>query len=190
MVAISLTVSFFLKYDKIILLNEVLMENNNEVFNKFKLFASFINETYDKNKKILDVGAGHASTSCLLASYGFNVCAMDKFSSYTIERLKRNDICFINDYFSLDTDISCYDLIVGLHCCNAIELIIKSAISNNKEFLVTLCETRKDISNYILIKTREDYINYLMSFDNNIKRHDMPIYVDGECWGHTLYLKK
>lgn len=166
------------------------MENNNEIFNKYKLFTQFISETYDINKKILDVGAGHASTSCLLSLYGFNVCAMDKFSKSTIERLKRNNINFINDYFSLDTDISNYDLITGLHCCKAIELIIKSSILNDKEFLVTLCETRKDVSDSKLINTREDYINYLMNFDNNIKRYDMPIYVDGECWGHTLYLKK
>ena len=166
------------------------VKEQHEVLNKYKLFVNYVNKLYSTDKKILDVGAGHGSTSCLLSSLGYDVSAMDLFSNSTIERLSNNNVKVINDYFSCETDISNYDLIVGLHCCGAIELIIKSSLINDKEFLVTLCETRKDLLDSKRIKNRNDYVNYLMDFDKRIKRHDLPIYVDGECWGHTLYLKK
>lgn len=158
--------------------------------NIYKLFVNFIADKYPNNLNVLDVGSGRGTTSCLLSKMGYKVSAMDLFSKYELDRFERYDVKVLNEYFELDTDISSYDLITGFHCCGAIEKIIVNSIKNSKEFVVTICETRNGLYQDNIMNKREDYINYLMKIDNNIKRIDLPIYVDSECWGHTLYLKR
>lgn len=158
--------------------------------NKYKLFTNFIKKMYPDHKKILDVGSGFGTTSVLLSKLGYDVSTIDSFSTKEILKFMEYNINSINGYFDFNTDISCYDLITGLHCCQAIEKVIISSLENDKEFVVTLCETRHDLLYNKNIETREQYINYLMGLDKNIKIENLPIYADGECWGQTLYLKK
>lgn len=160
------------------------MNDKRKINNKYKTFSNFIYDNYPDSKKILDVGVGNASTSIFLSRLGYEVTAIDKFNPVVLDRIKKNNIKYIDSYFTLDTNIDDYDLISGLHCCAGVELIIKKAIEEDKEFVVTVCEARGNMDK------REDYINYLLSLDDRFKCDTLPIYIAGNCWGETIYYKK
>lgn len=52
---------------------------------------------------------------------------------------KYHNMTLHKEYFNLDTDVSMYDLLVGIMPCEATESILESAISNKKDFYVAMC---------------------------------------------------
>lgn len=161
-------------------------------YNKYEHFTKFVNAIYPNSKNILDVGCGNAETSILFKQLGYNVTAIDTFDIYQLAILTHYSIPYIPDYFTEYTDISKYDLITGLHCCEAIEEIIRNCITNDKEFVVTICENNQGSLQLTPNKTRKDYINYLKEISNKIKMTKLPIYdpLEEEYWGETIYYKK
>lgn len=154
-------------------------------------FARFISSKFPECKKVLDVGTGFGELSILLKKYGYDVTAMDIFSPMTVKILEAFNIKTIKNYLDLKTNISEFDLIVGFHCCDASELIIRNALKSNKKFAVVLCEINQGLENKD-IKTRRQYIDYLKGLDKRIRMTRLPIYdsIDSDYSGDTLYLKK
>ena len=111
----------------------------------------------------------------------------DHFAKY----LNDNNIKYINTYFDLNTDISIFDLVIGLHCCEACELVIRNCVKNDKEFAIVLCEVNRGLEND-KIRTRKPYIDYLKGISCKLKMTKLPIFEPIECleWGETIYLKK
>lgn len=157
-------------------------------YNRYEHFAKFIKAKYPDTKKILEVGCGDGLLSKLLTDLGYDVTAID-YIKYN--NLEENGIKFKETTFELDTDISEYDLVVGLHCCEATERIIRNCLNNEKEFSVVVCEKRQGLENK-KIKNRNQYIKYLKTISNKLKVTNLPIYevLMNEFWGETIYYKK
>lgn len=162
-----------------------------EIFNNYLYLLNFIKEMYPEHKRVLDVGVGLGNTSTLLQNSGYLVTAMDKFSLEVKRKLECQGIRVINDYFTTETDISGYDLVVGLHTCGATEKIIRNCVSNDTDFVVVPCEKRMSLDGQDF-RSREEYLDYLIAIDSSIKRLTLAIIepADGENWGDTLYLKR
>lgn len=160
-------------------------------FNNKQHFARFIKSMYPDVKTILDVGTGGGYLSKLLKDMGYIVTAMDKFNEEDIKYLDENNIKYLNTYFDLNTDISKFDLVIGLHCCEACELVIRNCVKNDKEFAIVLCEVNQGLKND-KIRTRKQYIDYLKGISCKLKMTKLPIFEPIECleWGETIYLKK
>lgn len=157
----------------------------------YKKYALFIKELFPQAKKVLDVGVGSGQSSIELQNQGFLVTSIDKTDLGVSSILKEKNIPFINNTFTLATDINSFDLIVGLHCCNAAEFIIRNCIENDIEFAVTLCELHQGLFS-TTIKSRRQYIDYLKSISSNIKETIAPIYENNSStsWKETIYYKK
>ncbi len=201
------------KLEELIALNGV-KRRNEERINGARSFTNFISEMYPNAHKILDVGVGPGNTSIFLKNKGYDVTAMDRYDSVasigitygdgtTEERFYQNadfgykkkltdlGIEFKEEYFTLDTDIREYDLVIGLHACGANELIVRRCLQEKKEFVITPCEIRNSMTNRGFLN-RASYIAYLKRLSAEIKSIDLPINVPSreEPWGKTLYLKK
>lgn len=132
----------------------------NERTTRWQAFRRYIEINYklEKYKRVLDVGCGISRDLSLeLENKGYIVSSIDP-------RLKEaNGITTIKDYFNyLKTDVSYYDLLVGLEPCDATEHIMKSGLNNNIPFAVALCATPHNAINGRRFKTREDWYNYLL----------------------------
>ena len=157
-------------------------------YNRYQHFSKFIKAIYPDAKKILEVGCGAGELCQLLTELGYEVTALDyvKYNS-----LDKQGIEFYEKEFTLDTDISEFDLVVGLHCCDATERVIRNCINNDKEFAVVVCEMHQGLENNN-IKNRNQYIKYLKNISNRLKVTDLPIYefLVNSHWGETIYYKK
>lgn len=155
-------------------------------YNKYEHFSKFINAMYPDYKNILSVGCGLGEETYLLSKLGYNVTGIDSNPCSP-----SHNINFRRQTFTLDTDITDYDLITGLHCCDASEKIIRNCLNNDKEFVVTLCEINQGIKKKN-ITTRKQYVDYLKGISSKLKVTILPIYNPLTCqlWGETIYYKK
>ena len=126
--------------------------------------------TASTHPKILDVGAGrmcHLSTE--LGNKGFKVTAMDPKICLENKEIKSRKIQqiikkpFYCDEYANDngTNISKYDLIVGMEPCNATEHIIRQSLKYDKPFEVSLCYQAHNGLNGQTFTTPEDWYEYL-----------------------------
>lgn len=157
-------------------------------YDRYEHFSKFIKAMYPDAKRVLEVGCGAGYLSILLTKLGYEVTALD-YIKYN--DLDKQGIEFYEKQFTLDTDISQYDLVVGLHCCEATEIVIRNCIANDKEFAVVVCEKHQGLENNH-IKNRNQYIKYLKNISAKLKVTDLPIYefLINSHWGETIYYKK
>ena len=125
--------------------------------------------------KILDVGAGrmcHLSTK--LGNRGFKVTAMDPKIRLKDSEIKQRKIQriikqqFYCDEHDKGTDISNFDLLVGLEPCDATEHIIRQSLKYEKPFEISLCYQAHDALNGTKFATPEDWYEYLQQISNEI----------------------
>ena len=107
----------------------------------YSQFTKYISDNYGLNKNIIEVGGGlfptlaHHISKSQVKLNGGSITVYDKM-------LITEDMQGIKLYkqeFTLNTDISKYDLIMGMMPCDAPELIIKSAGKYDKEFVIAMC---------------------------------------------------
>ena len=108
----------------------------NDNINAYKGFIKILEDNFDLNNNILEIGAG---TIPILAKYlndkKINVDILEPniiFDNLTIGRV-------IKKKFDEKTNIQKYDLLIGYNPCGATEDIIKNAINSNKDFCIALC---------------------------------------------------
>lgn len=157
------------------LVSEKLIENKPRTHSFIRHLISKYN--HSNTPKVLDVGAGrmcHLSTE--LGKRGFTVTAIDPKI-----RLKDNEIKprkiqqIIKKPFYCDeyannggTNISNFDLIVGMEPCNATEHIIRQSLKYEKPFEVTLCYQSHNALNGQKFKTPEDWYKYLKQISSEV----------------------
>lgn len=106
--------------------------------NPYLYFSNFVNEKFKtKEKRILEVGAGIIPVLTNLMENQFNI-KIDCIDKKIIFKYLVKGKIFEED-FSLKTNISNYDLLIGYNPCGATENIIRNAINNQKEFCIALC---------------------------------------------------
>ena len=155
--------------------------------NRHILFAKYLIKKYSPSThpNLLDVGAGrmcHLSTR--LARNNFNVSAIDpkiRLSESEAQQRKINRIItnnfYCDDYapkHSAGTDITPYDLIVGLEPCDATEHIIRQCLKENKPFDISLCTTHHTALDGKRIRTQDEWYEYLQSISNEVKIKKVP----------------
>lgn len=150
--------------------------------NRINNFTRYITSKYSSNASIhniADIGAGRMCRSNQrLVRSGYTVTAIDPNIRLTDEEI--NDmqrLHLIRDYFYCDefapnnngTDVSKYDLLVGLEPCNATEHIIRQGLKYNKPFEVSLCYEAHDPLTAKKVNTPKDWYSYLKSISSEVK---------------------
>jgi SAM-dependent methyltransferase len=140
---------------------------------RWTAFARYIQTRYclDKYKHILDIGCGReAYTSQELLKRGYDVVGIDpKVKEVGCLRV-------IKGYFNyLLTNVSEYDLLVGLEPCDGTEHIIRSALKNDKEFVVVPCYAPHNSIDGIIFKDYQTYHSYLLKISNEIMIDEVKI---------------
>ena len=128
---------------------------------------------------MLDVGAGRmCHLSEKLANLGSSVVAMDPNIRITDSEAKAKKIMALRkELFTCDmfakhhngTDVTLYDLLVGLEPCMATEHIIRQGLADDKPFDVALCYANHSALNGKTFKTPEEWYYYLKSISSEIK---------------------
>lgn len=100
---------------------------------RVEAFAEYICSKVSVGSKILEVGCGPKATMArILIKKGMQVTAIDPRLKEPTKNLRR-------EYFTLDYDVSPYDLVVGLEPCEAIEPLIRVCVNENKPFIAAPC---------------------------------------------------
>lgn len=134
---------------------------------RWQAFRRYIETRFPKKQypSILDVGCGiFAELSLDLVSKGYTVSSIDP------KVTEKENLKTIKGLFDFKTtDVSSYNLIVGLEPCDATEHIIRSAILNNKSFCICLCGVpHKNIITGKIFENRDEWIEYLLKIDPSI----------------------
>lgn len=127
----------------------------------FYQYQRFLQKNYFINKNMLEVSAGVIP---MLSYYIDVIQGIRKKGSITaidptIIDQKIGNISTIRSIFTVDTDLSSYDAIIGLRACEAIEPIVLNCNQNSREFCIALCGCLDDCSiEFENIQEKIDYI--------------------------------
>lgn len=130
-------------------------------FNYYLEFIKIIQKYFAlENKKVLEVGAGSLP---ILASYlEFKALSYDIMDPGTIlEDVVGIKGKVIKEKFSLATNITDYDLLIGYNPCAATESMIRNCLKNHKEFIIALCGCAFLPENY-KVRTNKQWQKYLL----------------------------
>ena len=143
------------------------------------VFKDYIVNKYNVKtyKNVLDVGAGRVcKTSTALGNLGYSVTAIDPNIRLETKELKERKIKsiikrpFVCDEYSNGngTNITRYDLIVGLEPCEASEHIIRQSIKYDKPFDVTLCYQEHRALDGSKFRTPEEWYEHLAKISSEV----------------------
>lgn len=137
-----------------------------------------LKQKFDITGNILDVGSG------VIPAFG-NLVAKEqlRIGSGTITlydpklilvKPKYPNMKLVKKEFTLDTDVSNFDLITGVFPCAATEHIIESACKNNKNFYLAMCGcTHFKAFPLFTPLTAETYQDHVINLTNNLlKKYD------------------
>lgn len=125
-------------------------------------FAEYICSKVPVGSKILEVGCGPRATMARkLTKMGMEVVAIDPCLKEPTENFKK-------EYFTLDYDISSYDVVVGLEPCEAIEPLIRVCVKEKKPFIAAPCGQPHKRLNGKLDKNCLTWWNYLKNIHPKI----------------------
>lgn len=147
---------------------------------RHKNFANYITKRYSptSTRVILDVGAGRlCKLSEILSKKGFNMHAMDPNIRLLEHEAKKINVHISKNLFLCDefakskkgTDVSSFDLLVGLEPCIGTEHIIRQGLKYEKPFEVVLCYEAHDALNGKHFNSVDDWFEHLLKISNEIE---------------------
>lgn len=101
---------------------------------RFVEFARLISKQFPLVKTIADIAGGRGDLQVSLRKHGYDVTTFDKNNHWSM----RPDFKYINDHFTHKTKGK-WDLLVGLHCDGASDVIIQEAAKRKCEFAIVPC---------------------------------------------------
>lgn len=132
----------------------------NERPTRWQAFRRYIEINYKKDEyqKLLDIGCGPFRNSSIeLENKGYIVSSIDPRLECPDGKNK------IKGYFDYQkTDVSEYDLLVGLEPCDATEHIMKSGLNNEIPFAIALCASPHNAISGTRFQTMEQWYQYLL----------------------------
>jgi len=169
--------------------HELGIKNESTLF--YKLHLKKLQDKFSLDRNILEIGSGYIPAFAEeISSYQQHI-NKGTITIYEPLLIKMNDnINSHKEKFTIDTDISKYDLLVGILPCDATETIIEAACKNNKDFYIAMCgcvhrETGSELvynpisyQHYIIDKTEyylEKYNNGTLEIDRINHDIDYPI---------------
>ena len=148
------------------------LDIDDKELNPYIAFKDYLENNFDLNRKILEVGSGCIP---ILAQY------LNKYNLVLLEKnpLKEfyQNYNLIEESFSENTDITDYDIIIGYNPCGATESIIRNAIKNNKDFCIALCGCCFLPSEY-KDRTPENWHRYLYEIAKDLGNNKYDISLD------------
>ena len=99
------------------------------------------------------------------------------------------NISLHKDYFTKDTAVSNYDLLVGIHPCEATEIIIDSAFKNDKDFYVAMCNCKHDGFNSPKVY-QEHVIDHAKELANQYNREIEVTSLDRSTYNYPIIYSK
>ena len=132
---------------------------------RWQSFAKYIGKEFPKEqyKRVLDVGCGPlADLSLVLTNMGYETTGIDP-RVHEKGRIKLIRRAF--DY--LKTDVSNFDLIVGLEPCDATEHIVRSSLKNNVPSAISLCAAPHNGIDGRSFGTTNEWYDFLLSLSNS-----------------------
>ncbi len=140
-----------------------------------ELFCKYILEKYKEyyGKNVLEVGCGRNATLSVMLSKHFHMTAIDPELQFG----GNAKISLVRAYFTQNTPIWDYDLVIGLEPCDATEHIIRSCLKRNKEFIVVLCGVPHRRFDGRMPKSAEAWYDYLVNIDAEqliLEKAEMP----------------
>lgn len=140
---------------------------------RFEEAAKFIQRNYKRGLNILDVAGGSGELSKLLSTLGYHMTIVDPKLTIAKNDCLKHSITTIRKLFTMNFDISEYDLVVGLHPDEATEIIIKLCASFQKPFVVVPCciipQFSKEKFNF------NSWISHLKQMSSDISECQLPI---------------
>ena len=141
-------------------------------------FITYLISKYNRQqtRKVLDVGAGRmCPISTELGKKGFSVTAMDPKIRLNTNELKSRNIkqiikkpFYCDEFSNIGTNISNYNLLVGLEPCDATEHIIRQGLKYDKPFEVSLCyQAHKGLDGQTFA-TPEDWYKHLKRISTEV----------------------
>ena len=155
--------------------------------NRHILFAKYLIKKYSPSThpNLLDVGAGRmCHLSNRLARNNFNITSMDPKIRLSESEAKQQKISkiitskfYCDDYAPKETtgtNITDYDIIVGLEPCDATEHIIRQSLKYDKPFDISLCATHHKPLENKKVRNQEEWYEYLQSISSEVKIKKVP----------------
>lgn len=135
-------------------------------YNIYLAFINILERAFTiKNKHILEVGGGVipslAKKITLRQEKGTITIYDPRLSIYESSTSKMK---LVREKFTLETDVSKYNLLMGFMPCKAAEIIIDSAINNNKDFIVALCEGGYHGDGYDYFEDQYEWLHSIMTY--------------------------
>ena len=150
-------------------------------------FAKYLLKKYTPttHPNILDVGAGRmCHLSSRIARNNFNITAIDPKIRLSESEAKQQKISkiitskfYCDDYAPKETtgtNITDYDIIVGLEPCDATEHIIRQSLKYDKPFDISLCATHHKPLENKKVRNQEEWYEYLQSISSEVKIKKVP----------------
>lgn len=135
-------------------------------------FIDILENNFDIDSNILEVGGG------VIPNLAKHINLKQTKGSITVYdprlSISSTSTSFIlkKEVFTPNTDISNYNIIIGLMPCEATELIIRKATSSKKDFLIALCDGRH--SEFLDYFDEELWCNNIIKLaDKHIKENDL-----------------
>ena len=140
-------------------------------FNKLKKHFSL-------SRNIIDIGGGFLPAFANMIAeeqYKIGTGTITVYDpALVVTEPKYSNMTLIKDEFTTDTDVSNYDLMLGLFPCEATRSIVESAKKNNKDFYVAECGCGHAVNPYYYFDKDSDNIE-LEYFDGT--EYDYPILI-------------
>lgn len=132
----------------------------------------FISETYPVQvyPRVLEIAAGNGNFSKLLSELGYQVTAIDPRLSKIDDDSKYTKI---TDYFTMDTDISNYDLGIALHPFGIHQSIIKNFKLNDKALFMIPCVNMCGDYEHHDFLDEDSWLDFLVNNDTKLKRAEL-----------------
>ena len=160
--------------------------------NRYDLFVNKLISIFDIKGNVLEIGGGNLP--CVGERIAKRQIELGKGTitvydpSLSVKKSKYPNLILCKDELTMTTDIQGYDLLIGAFPCDATELMIHRALTENKDFFIQLCDCVipfKDMSEeeYIYCQHHPNvyqqmlvdaYINYAKHFNRKVKvRYDL-----------------
>lgn len=135
--------------------------------NPYKAFSLLVDEKFNiKNKNVVEIGGGN------IPRLGKRIADMQDKGTITVydpnlyikEENNNSKLVLINRRFSSITNVSSADVLIGLLPCGSSSLIVQSATSHNKDFMIALCDSHNSLELFDEYEDNESWIETFINY--------------------------
>lgn len=127
---------------------------------RYDMFVEKLMDTFDIRSNILEIGGGKVPNIGKRIAQKQIELGKGTITVYdpclVVTQTEYPNLILCRDSFSLKTDISSYDMLIGSYPCEATELIIERAIQENISFFIQICNCVLPLKKM----TEQEYVYY------------------------------